>query len=114
MTSANTPPTKRRRTTRKRPGRGATAANLVFFLVIVALTYIYQSVAWLLILVGTVLVVASVVMVVQGEPEGALALALGAIGLGSTAAGVVLVLILIRKLEYRFWETIPFLPGPGF
>ena len=112
MTSANTPHTKRRRTTRKRPGRGATAANLVFFLVIVALTYIYQSVAWLLILVGTVLVVASVVMVVQREPEGALAL--GAIGLGAAAAGVVLVLILIRKLEYRFWETIPFLPGPGF
>ena len=112
MTSANTPHTKRRRTTRKRPGRGAPAANLVFFLVIVALTYIYQSVAWLLILVGTVLVVASVVMVVQGEPEGALAL--GAIGLGAAAAGVVLVLILIRKLEYRFWETIPFLPGPGF
>jgi len=112
MTSANTPPTKRRRTTRKRPGRGATAANLVFFLVIVALTYIYQSVAWLLILVGTVLVVASVVMVVQGEPEGALTL--GAIGLGAAAMGVVLVLILMRKLEYRFWETIPFLPGPGF
>ena len=79
---------------------------------IVALTYIYQSVAWLLILVGTVLVVASVVMVVQGEPEGALAL--GAIGLGAAAVGVVLVLILMRKLEYRFWETIPFLPGPGF
>jgi len=111
MTSANTPPTKRRRTKRKRPGAGATAANLVFFLVIVALTYIYQSVAWLLILVGAILAVTSVVVAVQGEPEGALAL--GAIGLVAAGVGVVLVLIMIRKLDYKVWDTIPFLPGPS-
>ena len=30
------------------------------------------------------------------------------------AVGVVLVLVLIRKFDFRFWETLPFLPGPVF
>ena len=114
MTSRTSPPKKRTRAKRKKPGKGETAANFVFFLVIVALTYIYQSLAWLLIVVGTLLLVASVVLIVREEPDAGSTFAAGAIGLGMAAVGVLLVLILMRKFDFRFWETVPFLPGPSF
>ena len=114
MTSQSSAPKKRTRTRRKKPGAGATAANFVFFLAIVSLTYIYQSLAWLLIVVGSFVLVMSVVVIVRGEPDAGSPLAAGAIGFGMAAVGVVLVLVLIRKFDFRFWETIPFLPGPVF
>jgi uncharacterized membrane protein YecN with MAPEG domain len=114
MTAPN-PATKRTRTTRKKPGTGATAAEFLFFLVVVAATYVYQAFVWLLILLGTILLVASIVLTVGGVPEGEgqSALATGAIGLGLVAVGVVLLLVMMRRFGYRFWDTIPFLPGPS-
>ena len=113
--TAPVPARKRTPTKRKKPGRGATAAELLFFVIVVAATYVYQSFVWLLILAGTILFVASVVLTVGGVPDGdgTSSLATGAIGLGLAVVGVVLLLVMMLRFGYRFWDTIPFVAGPS-
>ena len=60
----------------------------------------------------------AVILVVTGftnaDADPAQLLIGGAVCLAAAAVGVLLVLLLIRRTGARFWETIPFTPGPGF
>ena len=96
-------------------GAATTAAGVVVIALLILGTFLYKSLAWLLILTGSILLVASAVVVVRDPPgEQTLSLGTGAVGLGMIAAGVVMIVVLVRRFEFGFWDTIPFNTFPGY
>ena len=92
-----------------------TAAGVVVIGLLVVATFLYKSLAWLLVLTGSIVLVGSVVVVVRDQPgEQSLSLLTGAIGLGMAAVGVGMIVVLMRRFEFGFWDTIPFNNFPGY
>lgn len=107
--------TRARKTPRRTKATGwPRVGEVLGMIVLVAAIWLYQAVAWILMLAGTIGGVIVVGGFTNADADRAQLLIWGAVCLAAVAVGVFLVLLFIRNTGARFWETIPFTPGPGF